>query len=332
MKSAKRSFPNNLNYIVSCIVYDKMKSNYIDQIRAILGHGPLTQVQLATQLGVTFAALNRWLNGHATPHPSMIQAIERLYRERVGYPELPAGTTKRSILRAKRFYYKQSWNRIASDVALQNELILEHTHNSNAIEGSTLTRKETEAVIFDHSIIRNKSLVEHLEATNHAALLRDILTKKYRGPVTEELIRTFHARLMQGIRPDAGNYSLHQRAIRGVDIALTHPEDIPEEMNRLIKTWQSRKGIRSILEKISDFHISFELIHPFGDGNGRVGRLLMALQCLEAGYPPVVVENDRKAEYYDVLEHAQRRDAGPFIVFICDEIEITWNFIRKRLH
>jgi Fic family protein len=307
-----------------------MKTNYIDQIKAILATGPLTQAQLATQLGVTVAALSRWLNGHATPHPSKIQTIERLYRDRVGYPALPPGTTARAILRAKRFCDRQSWGRIASDPALQNEIILDHTHNSNAIEGSTLTRKETEAVIFDHSVIRNKSLVEHLEATNHAALLRDILIKKYRGPVTETLVKAFHARLMQGIRPDAGMYSPHQRAIRGVDIVLTHPEDIPEEMVRLIKTWKDRKRNRSILEKISEFHISFELIHPFGDGNGRVGRLLMALQCLEAGYPPVVIENNRKAEYYDVLEHAQRRDSGPFIVFVCDEIESTWLLLKKR--
>ncbi len=308
-----------------------MERNYITLIQAILRTGSFTQAQLAARLGVTFAALNRWLNGHAVPHTSRIRGIERLHRETVFYPSITTQNIARLIQRAGRFRSKKMWDRIVATQTLQDELILEHTYNSTTIEGATFTKKETEAVIFDKSMIRDKSLIEHLEVANHAALLRDILTKKYTEPVTENLIQTFHARLMQGIRPDAGLYSKNHRAIRGVNIILTHPKDIAEEMGTLMKSWRRGQEKLSDLQRIVDFHTRFELIHPFGDGNGRVGRLVMVLQCLESSYPPVVIENDRKAEYYDVLEYAQRKHSAPFIAFVCEEMGQTYKIISRFL-
>lgn len=298
-----------------------MATNYITQLRALLGDGALTQTELARQIGVTQAALNRWVRGHAAPRQAMQLLIARLYRDRIGHPAIPPDVLKAMLGQATRFRDPAIPKRIAANQDLQDDIILEHTHHSNAIEGSTLTRKETEAVIFDRGIIPDKTLIEHLEATNHASLLRDILRGHYKGPVTENTILTFHARLMQGIREDAGRYSRHHRAVRGVDIALTHPDDIPEEMKRLISSWKNHG--QSLPAAIADFHVSFELIHPFGDGNGRVGRLLMVHQCLAAGYPPVLIDNNRKAEYYELLEHAQRRDGEPFTLFICRQIEYT---------
>jgi len=122
----------------------------------------------------------------------------------------------------------------------------------------------------------------------------------------------------------------HQRVIRGVDLVLTHPEDISEEMTRLIRNWQRKSG-RAPIREIARFHVEFELIHPFGDGNGRVGRLLLTFQCLEHDYVPVVVENDRKAEYYDTLEYAQRESEGPFVRFIVEEMERTHRLLVKYL-
>ncbi len=306
-----------------------MSTNYIREIKAILEAGRWTQKELARRLGVTVAALNRWIHGHAKPHPAKRIAIARLYQEMVGFPAITPEKVREQLRIASRFRSVGLWGRIATTQNIQEELILEHTYNSSVIEGSTFTKKETEAVIFDKSVIHHKSLIEHLEVTNHAALFRDILIKKIDEPVSEKLIQEFHGRLLQGIRLDAGEYSQHQRAIRGVDMVLTHPKDIPEEMAGLIKDWQKNKGHKEPLSDISDFHVRFELIHPFGDGNGRVGRLIMALQCLQSGLPPVVIENSRKAEYYDVLEYAQRKDAGPFKLFICSEMERTHRMIQK---
>ncbi|MBI3616173.1 MAG: Fic family protein [Candidatus Omnitrophica bacterium] len=307
-----------------------MARNYIVQLDQILSIGDLTQGELAERLGVTFAALNRWLRGHAKPHPQRIQAIQRLHREVVGYPSVTDEQLARILRRADHFKRKRLWNLIGSHHDLQDELLLEHTYNSTSIEGTTFSKRETEVVIFDKGVIPDKSLVEHLEVTNHAAVLRDIFQKRYRGPITETFIKGLHRDLIRGLREDAGSYSKHRRTIRGVNIALADPRDIPEEMAGLIRAWK-KKPVRKTVQEIADFHVHFELIHPFGDGNGRVGRLLMAFQCLEEDYPPVVIENARKAEYYEVLEYAQRKSGRPFVSFLADEMEKTSQILRKYL-
>jgi Fic family protein len=304
-----------------------MGQNYIPLIKDILSAG-ISQSELARRLGVTFAALSRWLHGHAAPRPSHRQALDRLHRELVAFPtavlSLHAIAEKAEALKVRRL-----WAYVSKHSDLQDELILEHTYHSTSIEGTTFTKRETEAVLFDHGIIPDKSLAEHLAVTNHAAALKAVLRQEFEGPVSEELIYRLHAVVMQGIREDAGHYSKHHRAIRGLPMALTHPDDIPEEMGRLIREW-SRTRDKTIVE-IAKFHADFELIHPFGDGNGRVGRLVMAIQCLERDYPPVVVETERKGEYYEVLEYAQKKSEGPLAEFLVGEMEKTLRICRRFL-
>jgi len=307
-----------------------MTDNYIPHIKSLLASG-FTQQQLAKLLGVTFAALNRWIHGYARPQDRRLVAIERLYKERIGYPDVNPSAVQKLIHHAESFRYKGIRNIFRGNVSLQEDFLLEHTYNSTSIEGTTFTLRETESVIFSRVIIPEKTLVEHFEVTNHAVVLRDIFEGIYTGPITEEIIKELHKGLMKGIRNDAGKYSRHPRAIRGVNIALTHPDDIPEEMSGIIQAWTDRKTRKSIKD-IAVFHIQFELIHPFGDGNGRVGRLIMAYQCLQTGYLPVIIENSRKAEYYDVLEYGQRKSEGPFIQFMVEEMERTEKIFRKHLY
>lgn len=307
-----------------------MDENYIDQLRALLKAAELSQKELAERLNVTPAALNRWLHGGATPHPKRRLAIAALYKTLIGFKPLAAAERTRLLIKARSLRQPALWDKISRSTPLLEELLLEHTYNSNAIEGSTLTKKETEAVIFDKSRLPDKSLVEHLEAVNHAAVLRDIFLKKYPSVITETLVRQIHRALLQGIRLDAGEYSAYHRAIRGVNIALTHPKDIPEEMHHLMTAWRQAVKRGMTIADVAQFHTIFELIHPFGDGNGRVGRLIMLIQLLSGDYPPVVIENSRKAEYYEVLEHAQRQSADPFLVFLVDEMEQTAVLLKKK--
>lgn len=306
-----------------------MSRNYIVLLEQILEERGISQAELANALGVTFAALNRWLHGSAQPRPRRMEAIRRLHREWVAYPSVTAAQLKRIVRRSESLRRKGLWKEIARRQELQDDLLLEHTYNSTSIEGTTFSKRQTEMVLFGKGLVPDKSLVEHLEVTNHAAVLKDILQMKYAGSVSEGLIRRFHQALLQGIRPDAGEYSRHHRAIRGVQIALTHPKDIPEEMKRLMRSWRVKPAKKTVRE-IAAFHSAFELIHPFGDGNGRVGRLVMVLQCLREGLPPVVIENSRKAEYYEVLEYAQRKSEGPLAVFLADEMKRTAKLFQKH--
>lgn len=306
-----------------------MKVNYINQLKQILTAESLSQQELAKKLGVSFAALNRWLNNHAVPQKKRIEQIGRVYREVVGYSSFTAQDVHRIIGEANNYKKRRIWTLIKNQQSLQDDLILEHTYNSTTIEGATFTKKETEAIIFDKLTIKDKSLIEHFDVVNYSAVLRKIFNRESSQKITENMIREIHQILMQGVREDGGVYSKHQRGIRGVDIMLTHPKDIPEEMNRLIRQWNSKR--QKSIQAIAKFHSDFELIHPFGDGNGRVGRLIMVLQCQSQGYAPVIIENVRKAEYYEVLEYAQRKDENPFAQFLVDEMKRTFKIIKKYL-
>ena len=305
-----------------------MNGNYIKQLKDILSVSRVSQTDLAKKLGVTYAALSRWINGHAKPHPKRLGDIERLYKDIVGYPAITEKYLEEIVDKADSYKVSDIWKRFGEDKGLQNEFIVEHTYNSTSIEGTTFTKRETEGVIFDGTIIRDKPLKEHLEVTNHASVLRNVFNKRYGGPVTEDFIKHLHENLMQGLHENAGNYSKNERVIRGLDIKLTHPKDVPEEMARLMANWNKNVSKKTIKD-IADFHISFELIHPFGDGNGRIGRIIMVLQCLKYGYPPVIIENARKMEYYDVLQYAQTKADGPFVEFVINEMERTNKILRK---
>ncbi len=307
-----------------------MDKNYIDQINALLNTTGWSQVQLAKELGVTFAALNRWINNKATPHPSTQKLIYSLYKEKVGLHPLPKEEINKALadLDREKRKHKNVQALLKTSQNLRDDLLLELTYNSNAIEGSTLTKKETESIIFDKAKIPDKSYAEHLEATNHAFALNMIIDGQFKGPIKENTIKELHRIIMQGIRPDAGNYSKHHRAIRGVDIKLPAPEDIQEEMKILLKKINSTK--KPLIEHIAVMHADFEAIHPFGDGNGRVGRLIMIIQLLNADYAPCVIENSRKADYYEALEFAQKKSETHLVKFIIESIEKSYQLIRKH--
>jgi Fic family protein len=302
--------------------------NYIGQIKQVLIQTGWSQSRLALELSVTFATVNRWLNGHSQPQPSQIRSIFRIYRQFCGIIAVSQPELKRIFdqVEAKR-KKNPAVAKALTDSELTAEFLLELTYNSDAIEGSTLTKKETEAVIFDKALVKDKALIEHLEAVNHAQVLKDIFAGKLKAPVTEELIKYIHKILLQGIRDDAGEYSKHQRAIRGVDLILPHPDDVPQEMQEFIA--KVNKVKQPVLEHVAKMHADFEAIHPFGDGNGRVGRLLVNIQLLSYGLAPALISANEKARYYECLEYAQKKSASHLTVFLAQSVLKSYAVIEK---
>jgi len=302
--------------------------NYIEKIQEILNRTNWSQAQFAREVGVTFATVNRWLRRHTRPHPAQLRQIERLFKNIVGIIPLSENEISQIIEKVER--EKQRFpkiKRVLQDEAILEELLLELTYNSDAIEGSTLTKKETEAVIFDKAKLKDKSLVEHLEAVNHAAILKDIFVGKLIPPINEVFTKRIHKALMQGVREDAGEYSKHQRGIRGVDLILPHPADIPEEMELFFNKVNSFKG--HPVEHIAKMHAEFEMIHPFGDGNGRVGRLIMVAQLINKGFAPCLIAVGEKAKYYEYLEYAQKKSETHFVYFLAESILKGYKVINK---
>jgi Fic family protein len=181
----------------------------------------------------------------------------------------------------------------------------------------TLFYKVVEGSYIEKDIDKRK----FLEMSNLAFLTKQILVDTKEGRITSissELIKKWHFGLMAGIRDDAGRYSTKMRIIPDTKITLTRPEDIPEE----VEYWVGKYAKARTLYDIAHAHEHFELIHPFGDGNGRVGRLIMAHQFLALGLLPPMIDAHNKALYYATLEKAQvDGNIIPLVYFLTQAVE-----------
>ena len=302
--------------------------SYISLIQQIIQKTGWPQSRLAEEVGVSFATVNRWLNGHTKPHPGQLRRIEQVFKAVVGIAPVPlediAGLFKKIAAQRKRF---PDIGKCLRDQRIVEEFLLELTYHSDAIEGSTLTKRQTEAVLFDKAVIKDKGLIEHLEAANHAVILREIFQGGFSGPVMEEMIKSIHKALMQGIREDAGMYARFHRGIRGVDLVLPAPQDIPEEMAVLCQ--RINRGRGHPIEHIAQMHADFEAVHPFSDGNGRVGRLLMIVQLIQQGFAPCLITVERKAQYYESLEYAQKKSPTHLARFVAEAVLGGYEVVRK---
>lgn len=170
---------------------------------------------------------------------------------------------------------------------------------------SPIDREDFDRAIDNKKLPKNMSREAFHESINafftHQWLWKKIVGCHEKLVISEDSIRSLHADFMRGVYENAGFYSKHIRVLgklSGLDTTL--PEDIPEEMNRWIYTYAKA----STLEDIAKAHAYFISIHPFGDGNGRVGRALVMIQCLHARLLPPIFNGDNRAMYYAAMEHA----------------------------
>lgn len=205
---------------------------------------------------------------------------------------------------------------------LRNQIILEWTYNSNAIEGNTLTLRETLLILQEGLTIGGKSLQEHLEVINHKEAIDfvELLAKK-KHRIKERNIKDIHALILKKIDPKyAGKYRDIQVRITGSTHTPPDALQVPFLMKDFSQKYLSKKFNHPV-EKAALVHFHLVDIHPFVDGNGRTARLLMNLVLMKHGFPPaVILKNDRK-KYYDALELAHKRKTESFIFFIGRSLE-----------
>jgi Fic family protein len=188
----------------------------------------------------------------------------------------------------------------------------EMVYNSNAIENSTLTLKETEKILSEQSLMRKVSMRELYEATNLARVIKYLWTRP-NHELTVENIELLHQMLLGGIRDEiAGRIRQSGEYVRvGWHIAPA-PEQVKPLLETLIHQYHSNED-KYFLEKIAEFHLQFETIHPFCDGNGRMGRLIINMQLAALGYPPVIIQNKgKKEEYYPIFEEWSKGKSDNF--------------------
>lgn len=285
-----------------------------------------TQDELAQMLQVSFVTLNSWLHGKSSPRPKAQERIDLLYHECIGIDVVSKSAleAKKKQLSELKKKFPNPLQHILERKDVYDAFVLELTYHSNAIEGSTFTEPEVQAVLFDHVTIANKTLIEHQEAKNHQAAFGNLLNwlqeSKNNVMITEKAIQKIHFILMNGIRSDAGYYRRHGVRILGAHVPTTNYLKIPDRMQELITAFQvgRENGFYAHLAKT---HAQFEQIHPFSDGNGRVGRLLMHAMTLQYGLPPILIKKEKKQAYYTYLQRAQLQQEYLFLEsFICDGI------------
>lgn len=195
------------------------------------------------------------------------------------------------------------------------------TYDSTAIEGNTLTLQETSQLLFE-GITPRKSLREINEVINHKKAFDFILEIK--EDISKEIILKLHELVVKDtLRPELnsqiGKYRTLQVYIRGTKWLPPKPKDVPKEMAYLLSWYSKNKEKLHPLVLSAYFHSAFETIHPFVDGNGRVGRLLMNFILHKNGYPMINIPNKRKHIYYESLESSQvKGDLKPLIKFLLD--------------
>jgi Fic family protein len=173
----------------------------------------------------------------------------------------------------------------------------EQVYNSNAIENSTLSLLDTERILLEQEVARNVSVREFFEAKNLARVIEYLDTRPHLALNTEN-VTLLHRMLLGGINDDyAGRLRGAGEYVRVGRHIAPPPEFVPDLLNELIATYNSEHD-RYFIDAIAHFHLEFESIHPFCDGNGRMGRVLINLQLAALGYPPVIIRSKGKQRSY----------------------------------
>lgn len=201
---------------------------------------------------------------------------------------------------------------------LRNTFMTEYTYNSNAIEGNTLTLRET-ALVLEGLTVSGKPLRCHLEAFGHKEAF-SFVEENINADISEILIKHIHSLVLIDRPKDKGVYRKIPVRISGAYNVPPDPVIIPEIMERLIRDY--RDDSRHTIVKSAVFHLKFEGIHPFADGNGRTGRLVLNMMMMKEGYLPVDVKFSDRVKYYDAFEDFYRSGNPDTMINIIAEYEL----------
>ena len=208
---------------------------------------------------------------------------------------------------------------------LRDEFLIEFTYNSNAIEGNTLTLRET-AMVLEGITIDQKPLKEHLEIIGHRdafQYVESLVSEKIE--FSEYIIKSIHSLVLMNRPEDKGTYRRIPVRIMGAFHEPPQPYMVEPMMNELLINHVDRKVTKHLIEAVALFHLDFEGIHPFIDGNGRTGRLLINLELMQHGYPAIDVKFSDRRKYYQAFdEYYRNQNELPMV-------EMVAGYVNERL-
>lgn len=202
------------------------------------------------------------------------------------------------------------------------DVLVRLAHHSSAIEGNTISLADTVSIILHNTVPGKTDLRELYEIANHKGAFEYVIQQVANNvPLTVGIIKDIHEQLMDRLLADRGQFKKNENAILGADFETASPYKTPLLMDQWVgnlnyQLSQSHSE-EETLAVLGDFHIQFERIHPFSDGNGRIGRMLLNYSLLEKGLPPLIIKGENKAEYLNILSN---QDVKKFTAFSLDLI------------
>jgi Fic family protein len=301
---------------------ENMPANDIDKLKAILAQAKLTKSQIARLLETTYRNVHRWLEEGIEPQPIWSKRIDELFKDTVDVipfiDKAVKGISDPSAL-------------LRANDKLRDKFFLETTYNSNAIEGSRMTLKETEQAL-EGKNVRGKEQFEIFEAVNHRNALKFMLDEVKHGfKISEAYILNLHSIVMYNFHNKLpGKYRTGYVNLTNTEIKLPAAQLVPGRMEKLIADMH-KKPEHSMIKNAAICHYEFERIHPFFDGNGRVGRLLLNTHLLSHGYPPALIRIDDQAQYYLGLGRADMGENNNLIQMIGESVVRGYQLLQLAM-
>lgn len=298
---------------------------YSQKLIEILKIKEIRQEDLARELGVTFAALNRWINEKAEPRVENKNKIDNLYNVITGNSKINSVELDKLKYEIIKDCTSINIGKLLGREDFLKSLIIKTTYTSNKIEGSTMTESEVSEVLYENVTFSHRSMLEHTEAKNHEAAIYHVLDN-YKENISVDYILKLSLIMMNGIKTDAGMFRNHNVRIAGSYVPTANHLSIRNRIDEFIK--YTKTDHKDKIKFLAEMHARFEAIHPFSDGNGRVGRLLLIHFALKYNQMPVIILPESRGEYLKALQKAQLdSDYDNLIKVIIDSIRNSFEFI-----